>query len=103
MLMAFRDEKYLHWIRRKPSVVTDKVKGQFDSWDMDKGEGRNDPHHLFNAGKPGKTNDYLAVPLTRALHTEIHFIGHETFEEKYNVNLLEEAFNLLCEYVEIKK
>lgn len=91
-----RDEDYLNWIRRKESIVS----GKFDSWDMDKGEGRNDPSHTWNTGKNGKRNDYTAVPLTRKEHTEYGNLGHDSFEKKYNIDFKDEIINLLSEYVE---
>tara|TARA_Y100000310_G_scaffold299988_1_gene335303 strand:+ start:955 stop:1269 length:315 start_codon:yes stop_codon:yes gene_type:complete len=93
-----RNEKYLEWIRRQPSIVSDG----FDAWDMDRGEGRNDPSHTWNTGKKGKRNDYLAVPLTRKEHRQYHDIGHDEFayQHRHKIDFLEECFKLLCRYTD---
>ena len=88
--MKFIDKGYLQWIREKPSIVSGYPPPS-------------DPHHLFNTGKKGKRNDYLEIPLTREDHTEIHTIGHDTFEEKHCIDLMAEAFNLLSRYINDKE
>jgi len=95
-LVKHRNEKYLEWIRQQPSIISKT----FDAWDEKKGEGRNEGHHAWNTGKKGKRNDYLAVPLTREQHTEVHHIGHLAFQEKYNFDWEWEIMNLMSEYIE---
>lgn len=91
-----RNEKYLEWIRRQPSIAS----GKYDSWDIDKGEGRNDPSHTWNTGKKGKRNDLTAVPMTRTEHTDYHSIGHDEFERRYNINFKDKIIILLSKYIE---
>jgi hypothetical protein len=76
----------LKWIRQQPSLVTESPPP-------------NDAHHLWGTGKAGKNNDLMSVSMTRILHSEIHSIGHQTFEKKYNIDLFAEAFGLLCRYI----
>ena len=91
----YRDELYLKWIREQPSIVS----GDYDKWVTDIGSGKNDAHHVWNTGKKGKRNDYLAVPLTRKEHQLYHQIGHKGFEEKFNINLEWCIINLMSDYL----
>ncbi len=89
------DEDYLEWIRRQPSIVS----GTFGAWDADRGEGRNDAHHVWCTGKRGKRNDYLAVPLTRGEHQVYHSQGHDSFEKRFNIRFEWECLKLLMTYL----
>lgn len=80
------DEDYLQWIREQPSIISGRP-------------APSDPHHVWNTGKKGKRNDYLAVPLTREEHTHYHSWGHKTFEERYNVELMWEIQKLNAKYI----
>ena len=77
-----KDEDYLDYIRHERCLIR-QVHGV-------------DPHHLDTRGSGG--SDYTAVPLIRALHTEIGQIGQRRFEAKYRVNLWKEAHRLLRRY-----
>lgn len=83
---GYIDDDYLKWIREQPSIVSMTP-------------GPNDAHHVWNTGKPGKRNDYLAVPLTRGEHTQYHHYGHEWFEDKYNISFEAEIIKLLARYL----
>lgn len=53
-------------------------------------------HHLIPIGigrnrKIHRWEDYTTISLCRIHHTEIHKIGIEKFEEKYNINLWKEC------------
>ena len=80
-------KEYRDWIREQPCCVT----GYHDI---------QDPHHikgysyLFRNCKPGnksKISDLACIPLKHELHNELHNNGWKSFEEKYNMNQLEEV------------
>ena len=60
-----------------------------------------DPHHikghnwLSAAGGAKKGSDLLTIPLRHDLHVELHDIGWESWEEKYNRSQLEEAVRIM--------
>jgi len=68
---AWRNEKYLAWVRRQPSVL-----GQ---------AGECDPHHLKGHGFGGtvKAPDWAVIPLTRDEHAELHHMGYKAWEDCY--------------------
>ena len=57
------------------------------------------PHHTSKAGMALKGSDYLTVPLKPELHSELHTIGQETFQRKYNIDFSGCIARLLSEYV----
>lgn len=75
------NKKYLQFIRKKPSIVS----GQTECV----------AHHVL----PHHSNDLYTVPLTWSEHSEIHFIGHESFEKKYNINIDQEVMRLMGEFI----
>lgn len=77
------DEDYLDWIREQPCVVS--------------GHTHVVAHHVQR--KSQGRNDYLTVPLTHELHTELHKIGVETFEKKHAVDLAKAVTAKLVEYL----
>ena len=81
-------KKYLDYIREKPCCVC----GQMPC----------DPHHMEAVGMGGANKDgfkdYTCVPLCRHHHSEYHSQGIHYFEARYNVNLWQDAFNLLRRY-----
>lgn len=78
-------EGYLNYVRMQPCLVC--------------GHRPVDPDHLKARGlRQAKRNDLSAVPLCRKHHTERGQVGNEKFEEKYDVNLWEEAFYLICDF-----
>ena len=59
-----------------------------------------DPHHLIAIGmgqsrKKPSSKHFTIVPLCREMHTELHQIGIHKFQEKYNIQLWQKAFNML--------
>ncbi|OPY03520.1 MAG: hypothetical protein A4E60_00185 [Syntrophorhabdus sp. PtaB.Bin047] len=80
-----RSPKYLAFIRRQPCVVS--------------GSSPSVPHHTSKAGMALKGSDYLTVPLTPELHSELHTIGQESFQRKYNVDFSVCITRLLSAYV----
>lgn len=82
----YSDEEYLQWIREQPSCVSGLPPPS-------------DPHHVWNTGKKGKRNDYLAVPLTREEHSWYHSKGHESFEIAYNVSFEHLIIRMLSKYI----
>lgn len=63
-----------------------------------------DAHHLEAVGmgqnrkKPNQKH-FTAVPLSRELHTEVHQIGINKFQEKYNVQLWQEAYYYFAKWL----
>jgi hypothetical protein len=61
-----------------------------------------DPDHLEHLGMGGANKngikDFSCINLCRVHHRERHDLGTKRFEEKYNVNLWKEAFNLIRKY-----
>ena len=60
-----------------------------------------DPDHLEHLGMGGSGKsfkDWSCINLCRVHHRERHDIGTNKFEEKYNINLWKEAFNLIRRY-----
>jgi hypothetical protein len=59
-----------------------------------------DAHHAVGRrGMGQKASDFGCVPLCRIHHMEVHNTGRPTFERRYDVCLVETAFNLLHRYV----
>ena len=81
-------KKYLEYINKKPCTVC--------------GQTPVDPHHMEAVGMGGANRDgykdYSCVPLCRYHHTEYHNNGIHYFEARYNVNLWQDAFNLIRRY-----
>ena len=87
------DKKYLAWIRTKPCLACGATEGI-------------QAHHCWCSGKKNHGNDRLVVPLCVSCHTfgkhAYHNIGHERFEEHWNLDLKDEIINYLSEYLETK-
>lgn len=87
--------KYTDWVRTLPCAVTGTISMQ-----------NVDPHHikgynwLTGGGKGFKGKDLLCMPLRNDLHRELHDIGWESWEEKYNRSQLEEVFRTIVRAVE---
>jgi hypothetical protein len=69
-----RDPLFLKWIRTLPSVVPSRSRYV-------------EAAHIGGRGLSQKASDYSTVPLTPALHRELHAIGRVKFERKYGVEL----------------
>jgi len=70
------DKKHLSRIRKLPCIV--KNSDCFGSIVA---------HHVKTVGSGG--SDKEAVPICIGHHTELHFIGKYSFEEKYSINFME--------------
>ena len=70
-----RDSKYISWIKANPCIIC--------------GYPFSDPHHSSTGGKGTKASDYTCLPLCHKHHQEIHQIGKQTFQAKYNINFKE--------------
>lgn len=61
-----------------------------------------DPDHLEHLAMGGANKnglkDFSCINLCRIHHSERHHLGIKRFEEKYNINLWKEAFNLIRKY-----
>ena len=82
-------KEYIEYIQRKPCSICFKTPV--------------DAHHLDAIGmgmnrKKETPRDYTCVPLCREHHQEYHTVGINKFEEKYNLNIWKDAFNLLRRY-----
>ena len=67
-----RSKYYLNWVRTKECVVC--------------GDAPSDPHHLIGHGQGGmglKSSDYLAFPLCRLCHHNLHQVGQRRWEEEF--------------------
>lgn len=53
-----------------------------------------DAHHLDSRGSGG--SDYSAIPLCRSHHSEIHQIGKTQFNQKYNLDVWRECWQIIC-------
>ena len=69
------DTKHLSRIRKLPCIV--KNSECFGSIVA---------HHTDTVGSGGSDKD--AVPICVGHHTELHFIGRDTFQEKYGINFV---------------
>jgi hypothetical protein len=78
--------KYTNWVITLPCCVS----GDYASEHMGV-----DPHHakgyswITESAMAKKGSDLTCMPLRHDLHQELHQIGWESFEKKYNVNQLE--------------
>ena len=68
-----RDTAYMTWIKTLPCMVTGTVNPKTV-----------DAHHHIRKSQGG--SDRTCVPLLHELHMELHTIGVETFENKYDLD-----------------
>jgi hypothetical protein len=85
--------EYIEYIRTRPCCVS--------------GDTVVDAHHLEAIGSRGQryepnTRHFSAIPICRELHTELHTIGIHKFQEKYNIQLWQEAMYLFAKWLLIK-
>ena len=80
-----RSEEYRRFVRRYGCAVCERPA---------------DAHHAFGEkGTGSKASDFTCVPLCREHHAKWHQLGPGRFEEKFDIQLLEVAFNLLHRFV----
>lgn len=86
----FKNTKYLNWIREQECLTCTAPP-------------RSQAHHCWNTGKKNYGNDTLAVPLCGICHTAgpraYHNLGHDKFQEAWNIDLTHEIMNLLASYM----
>ena len=85
--------EYLEFIRSNHCIVT--------------GSEFVDAHHLEAIGSRGGRNEpnarhFSAIPICRELHTELHTIVVHKFQEKYNIQLWQEAMYCFAKWLLIK-
>lgn len=82
-----KDPDYIAWIKSQRCVVCAREKP--------------DPHHVERA----RRNDYMAIPLCRKHHTELHALENKPgeWETKYNINLYWTVITMLGEYLHGKR
>lgn len=71
-VQRLKSKKYLDWVKTQPCVIT----GVYGV----------DAHHISAVGLGGmglKPSDYLAFPLCREYHDELHRHGAQTWEENH--------------------
>ena len=66
-----------------------------------------DPHHLHALGMAANRNKpnsrhFTCVPLSREMHTELHQRGAQQFQDKYNIDLWQEAYYLFISFLVIQ-
>ncbi len=81
---------YLDYIRQKNCCVS--------------GSNISEPHHLKAVGMGNNRDNPMAehfttVPLSRAMHTEVHNMGIFPFMTKYQINLWEESHYYLIGFL----
>lgn len=70
-----KDKAYIEWIKSLRCCVTGKPDP--------------DPHHCNESGCGGmgsKSSDRRTIPLSHALHAELHQHGSQTFSSKYELD-----------------
>jgi len=83
---AARSPEYLAYVRSKPCWVCQNAPSE--------------PHHTQRGGTGLKGSDFSVVPLCRACHGEVHQIGRNTFENKYDIHLNDAVVKYLVLWVE---
>ena len=82
---------YKTWIRKQPCILT----GLFEV----------DPHHLkgikYGSAMGLKSNDEFIVPIMHELHQELHLIGIDSFQEKYDICLEDQLIELHKRFMKI--
>jgi len=63
-----------------------------------------DPHHLHAIGmganiKKPNARHFTCIPLSRDMHTELHQIGMQRFQDKYKVDLWQEAYYFFINFL----
>lgn len=81
--MNRRSDEYLEYIREQNCIVC--------------GTHPVDPHHLKSRGSGG--DDYTCVPLCRTCHSVYHSDGLTRFQEKFNVNVYQDAMMYLIRFL----
>ena len=79
----WRSKKYLEYIRKQPCVVCGNTLTQ--------------AHHVKTVGSGG--GDEWAIPLCRNCHQMIHLVGRDTFFKRHEVNIQQELFNMVSDYL----
>jgi len=81
---------YLEWMRQQPCCLT--------------GNPVADLHHLEAIGTRGHRKEpnqrhFTVVPLVREKHSELHDIGIHKFQEKYNIQLWQDAYYYFAKWL----
>ena len=85
--------EYLEYMKDQPCCVT--------------GNQNSDSHHLEAIGmgqnrkKPNQKH-FTTISLSREMHSELHSIGLNKFQSKYNVQLWQEAYYYFAKWLLIK-
>ena len=83
--LRVKDRAYLKYIESQACLVCDRCYGDVVA------------HHVKTVGSGG--SDYGATPLCGNHHEEIHRIGRDTFQQKYNLDFRDEIIRLLSKYI----
>ena len=84
-----KDSSYKEWIKGLACVISCKPDP--------------DPHHVNERGygvMGGKADDLRLIPLSHEYHVELHNIGRDTFEKKYNLSYEQIINDLNNAYIE---
>jgi len=81
--------KYVEYVRTLPCCICQRA---------------GEPHHVkaVGSGRDRKKNipeHYSAIPLCRVHHTELHNMGFNDFEKRYAINLYQEVYRHLSQYL----
>lgn len=68
---AWRSRTYLDWVKCQACIVSLQP--------------ADDPHHILGHGfsGSGKAPDWATIPLTRAVHDDLHRKGYQAWERQY--------------------
>ena len=87
---TYRSEKYKTWVREQQCILHDNFAYGYSI----------EAAHTEHSGMGIKGNDLSCIPLCSYHHAKQHHLGVKTFEEKYGVDLKDEAVKCLRRYVE---
>lgn len=79
------DKAYRKYIEKQPCMVGIDCLGDVIS------------HHIETVGSGG--SDYSCINLCMKHHNEIHAMGKDTFQRKYNIDFNKERIRLLIGYI----
>jgi len=87
---AWRDKKYLEYVRQQPCVVCGHTENIH-------------AHHIrlaSNSGTGMRPGDLWALSLCHLHHLEYHQLGKETFYERHGIDIYRELFTITKAWIE---
>ena len=84
--IRYQNKKYLLWVARMPCIAkSPQCIGNVSA------------HHVKSRKSGG--DDLQTIPLCAFHHQEVHTIGRESFQKKYNIDFRDEIIKLLKSYI----